>query len=88
MARRRAQIDNDLFARTDPAEPGQAEPSIAQHSQAMPSQEPDYVRSVGVGLRTSEIEALDVHAEARGISRGALLKRLVAAFLAGDIAID
>ena len=54
----------------------------------MPSQEPDYVRSVGVGLRTSQIEALDVHAEARGISRGALLKRLVAAFLAGDIAID
>jgi hypothetical protein len=87
---KRAKIEGDLFAKTEIAEdeqPGQAMPSQAKQGQAEPPKT-DYVRSVGVGLRTSDIERLDVEAKRRRLSRGALLKELVRMFLDGETHVD
>ena len=77
MAKRRTDLDG-IFQRT--------EPGPAQEEQAPgPVLEPDQVDrtvSVGVGLKQSQLEALDAHARQRGQTRNALMREIITTWLA------
>jgi len=62
----------DLFAKTEPPAPDAPRPAAPP-----PSAASDRIVSIGVGLRLSEIAALDAEAARRGISRNALIRGIL-----------
>lgn len=69
---KRAKISGDLFKRTEPGPNAQAKGDLPAEGRTV---------SVGVGLKESEVEALDQLAKSYGVARNALLRFAVRHFL-------
>lgn len=81
MAKRRASIDDDLFAKTD-APPESDAPTIPAEG---------YTRPISVGLKESELAILDQIADKEGVARNAVmrffLRQAMTQYLAGQLEI-
>ena len=61
MAKRRGEVSDDLFGRTEPDE-----------RVVIPAE--GYTRSISVGMKESEVEMLDAIAEELGVARNAVMR--------------